>query len=130
MVTTVRSGVRMRVERRPISSTTPVRPSRKRQRSPDAHRLVGDDADAAEHVLDRLLRGERDRDAADAEPGDEAGDVEADVLEQQHDGEQREEDLAGAAAERHQGGGAPASLALEPLLEPVGADVDQAQGGP
>ena len=105
-------------------------PSRKRQRSPTRHRLVGDHADAAEDVLDRLLRRQRDRDAAHAQTGDEAGHVEADVLQQHHHRDRGEEDLGGAAAEGYQRREAPAALSLEAVTEAVAEEVDQAQRGP
>ena len=68
IVTTVRSGVRMRVERRPMSSTVPVAVAEAAEVA-DADRLVGDQREAAEEVLERLLRRQRDREAADAETG-------------------------------------------------------------
>jgi len=50
--TTVRSTVRSRVERRPMSSTVPWKAPTCRSRRP--HWLVEDHRDAAEDVLDRL----------------------------------------------------------------------------
>ena len=69
IVTSVRSGVRICVERIPIRSTLPVTSSTLHQVA-DAERLVGGERDRAEQVLDRLLGAEGDRDAADAEAGE------------------------------------------------------------
>ena len=46
----------------------------------DAHRLVEDDRDAADDVLERLLRGERHGNAADAEAGERGGRIDAEVV--------------------------------------------------
>src|SRR5690606_17899692 len=49
----------------------------------DAERLVEDDRERGEQVGEDALRGKPDGDAADAEPGDQRGDVDAEVV--QHD---------------------------------------------
>ena len=64
-----RSKVRMRVERRPMSSTVPMVSTHAAEIA-DAHHAVGEDADSAEEILDGLLRGQSDGDAADAESGE------------------------------------------------------------
>ena len=46
----------------------------------DPHGLVEDDGQPADDVLERLLRGQRHRDAADAEAGESRGRIEADVV--------------------------------------------------
>src|SRR3954467_1386033 len=77
MLTTVRSSVRIRVDRRPMWSTVPTTAPifsgsaavSHLLRVAHAHRLVDDQRDAGDDVLQRLLRGQRDGDAADAEAG-------------------------------------------------------------
>jgi hypothetical protein len=62
MLTIVRSIVRRRVERKP-------------------HRLIGDDHESAEEILQCLLGGKRKRDAADAEAGQGRSQVETGEVE-------------------------------------------------
>ena len=76
MESSVRSAVRMRVERRLMSSTVPTR-SPKRQVVADANDFVGQNGNSAEKIFERLLRGEGDGNAADAEAGEHRGQVEA-----------------------------------------------------
>ena len=66
-LTSVRSAVRIRVERRPMYSTVPVDLAHLQQIA-DSHGLIEDQRRAGDDVLERLLRRERDGDAADAEP--------------------------------------------------------------
>src|SRR3546814_3215388 len=47
----------------------------------DAERPVEDDRERSEEVGEDALRGEADRDAADAEAGDQAGDVDSHIVE-------------------------------------------------
>src|SRR3546814_1067627 len=60
----------------------------------DAERPVEDDRERGEKVGKDALRGETDRDAADAEPGDEAGDIDPHIVEDddRRDREQRDAD--------------------------------------
>ena len=67
--TSVLSGVRMRVERRLMSSTVPVR-SPMRQVSPDADDFVAQERNASEEILQSFLSGESDGDTADAQSGE------------------------------------------------------------
>ena len=67
----VRSVVRMCVERMPIRSTLPVKSST--YAVAHAEGLVGGEGDRAEEVLDRLLGAEGQGEAADAEAGEDGG---------------------------------------------------------
>ena len=78
-VTIVRSSVRMRVERRPISSTVPT--CTELQEVSHAHRLVEDERQAADDVLQSLLRGQRNGDAANAESCERCCGVDPEVTE-------------------------------------------------
>ena len=73
----------MRVDRMPTSSTQPDL-SPKRQKSPTRTGWSVASEKPPKRLRDRLLGRERHRDAADAEPGQDAGHVEADLL-QNHD---------------------------------------------
>ena len=58
---------------------------------------------AAEQVLDGFLRGQSHREPADAEAGQDAGDVDADVLQDGDESQDGDDDLRGLHAERHDG---------------------------
>ena len=60
---------------------------------PDAHRLVGVERDAADEVLQRLLRRQRDGDPAHAQPRQHGDDVDAETVEHCKAGEDGDEDL-------------------------------------
>ena len=68
--------LRTRVVLRPMCSTTPVT-SLDADRVADVERLVEHDRQRGEEVAEDVLDRERDRDAADAEAGDERRDVDA-----------------------------------------------------
>ena len=71
----VLSGVRMRVDRRPMCITvSPVR-SPKRHASPTSTGRVADHRESAEQIFDGLLRGESDGESADAQTCENGGDV-------------------------------------------------------
>ena len=89
IVTSVRSSVRMRVERIPIRLDGPEHVLHLHEVA-DAERLIDPDGDRAEQVLDGLLRGERERDAADAEAGEEARHLEPELV-QHRDAAEREQ---------------------------------------
>ena len=75
---------RSRVVLRPIRSTVPVRlVELDRVAAPE--RLVEQDRERREQVRENALRGEADRDAADAEAGDQRGDVDAEIVEDEDD---------------------------------------------
>ena len=71
---------RMRVDFRPIASTVPARLV-VGDRVAAAERAVEDDRQRGEQVGEDALRGEADRDAADAETGDQPGDVDPEIVE-------------------------------------------------
>ena len=79
----------MRVDLRPISSTWPLI-SLELDRIAAPERPVEDDRQRREQILEDALRGEADGDAADAEAGDQAGDVDAQIVE--HDDQRDRED--------------------------------------
>ncbi len=92
---------RMRVDLRPICSTAPSLRA-ELDVVADAEGPVEDDRERREQVGEDALRGEADGDAADAEAGDEAGDVDAEIAEHHHqrDREQHDRDEQADDAER------------------------------
>ena len=77
-LTSDRSSVRMRVERRPMCSTVPsIVPILQEVADPDG--LIEDERRTGDDVLERLLRGQRDGDAADAEAGEDRRRIDAEV---------------------------------------------------
>jgi hypothetical protein len=77
-----------------------------------------------------FLGRQRDRDAAHAQSGEEAGHIEADVLQQNHHRDRGEEDLGGAPADRHQRGEAEPPIARKAVGESVAEEVQQPQRDP
>ena len=65
----------------------------------DAHRLVGDKREAADEILDRFLRAERNGDAADAESREPGGHIEAERVEDGDAGDRGDDELDAAAEE-------------------------------
>ena len=92
----------MRVDRSPISSTVPSLLAEPAEVA-DTDGLIEDQRDPAEQVLDGLLRGQSHREPADPEAGQDAGDVDADVLQDRDESQDGDDDLRGLHAERHDG---------------------------
>jgi hypothetical protein len=68
----------------------------------DAERLVDADRDRAEQVLHRLLRGEGERDAADAEPREEARHLEPELVQHRDEADREQRVVRELAAEREE----------------------------
>jgi len=67
-----------------------------------AERAVERQRDRAEHVLQRLLRGQTDGQAAEPEARDQGGDREAEVREERERAEREDDDLKDSAADLHE----------------------------
>ena len=91
---------RSRVVLRPIRSTVPVRLV-VADRVAALERLVEQDRERREQVGENALRGEADGDAADAEAGDQRGDVHAEIVEDEDDGDREQGDADQHADDRH-----------------------------
>ena len=96
----------------------------------DAHRLVGEQRQAAEEILERLLGAESDGDAADAESGEQRRDVEAEAAEHADDREGDDHPLRHLARRRDEVDDASLPLRNEPLREGGAEHVDEAQDRP
>ena len=88
-----------------------------------AEGLVGGERDRAEQVLDRLLRAEGDRDAADAEPREDGGHRVAEGAERRDEPGDRDEHAREVARHREQGAGRRVVGRPRPLVQVLGPDV-------
>ena len=94
--------LRSRVVLRPIRSTVPVVPGAAvADRVAAAERPVEHDRQRGEQVGENALRGEADGDAADAEAGDQRGDVDAEIVEDDDDRDGEHRDADQHADDRH-----------------------------
>ena len=64
--------------------------------------LIGQDRRAAEQILERVLGSQCDGDATDAETGDQRGDVDVEVLQDEYRADRADEDLARGPRQRNQ----------------------------
>ncbi len=94
---------RMRVVFRPMFSTVPEKLSTT-TKSSDLEGFVEHDGQAGEQVAQNVLQGQAHRNAAHAQTGQQGGDVEAEVIEQQQK-DQRPQHQPGDETHRGQAGG-------------------------
>ena len=111
---------RIRVDLRPIFSTVPEVWSQ-RIESPRRNGLSKMIDKRREQVVENALGGEADGDAADAEAGDQAGDVDAEIVEHDDDGDDEDGDGDEQADDADRAAEAAARL------EPAGAVLDHAE---
>ena len=86
MESSVLSGVRMRVERRLMSSTVPILIAETANVA-DVDNFVCQKRNASEKIFQSLLGGKRDCNSADPQAGKGGGHVEAESAEYEEDGE-------------------------------------------
>ena len=92
----------------------------------DHERLVQHDRERREQVAQDVLGGERDRDAADAEPGDQRGDVEPEVVEDQQERDRPDHDAREQLDQVQRVGDRPVPARLPPGIPADPADHDVA----
>ena len=92
----------------------------------DLERAIGEDRDGAEEVLDGVLARQRDRDAADAEAGEQRRDVHAEVVRDPDDAQHDDEDLQGLSDHRDEQVVETAVRALRHARQDLGDPVDDA----
>src|SRR5512135_1690194 len=87
------------------------------QRVSHAHRLIGNQRDAGDDVLEGLLRGQRDGDAADSESSERTGQVDSEVMEDEQQAGEQNEGVDQPAAETQYGiGSAQAATTLNQVV--------------
>ena len=110
METSVRASVRMRVERRLMSSTVPDAVAETAVVA-DADDFIGQNGNSAKKIFECLLCGECDGNAANAESGEHGGQVEAQDADRGQDGDDHHQRCQQPLAQYHQGSGADAARA-------------------
>ncbi len=96
----------------------------------DSNGPVGEQADPPDQVLERLLGGQRDGDAADAEAGQGGRDVHTQASENRENADQEDHDLGEAGRRRQDRQETQIAAALRAGAQCQGAEVDQPEGDP
>src|SRR5581483_10426434 len=96
----------------------------------DSHRLVEDDDEAAEEILERFLSAERNCDAADAEAGQNGFGIEAEIIEECQEGQRNCKNLDQSDAQGNNCDRAGALFRDQTLPGVTACHIDKAQSQP